>query len=64
MRTVLIVLAVAIAAWFIYRPALRVAQVDMAERSARGESNGVVYAVLLLPLVGPFVWLVARRWVK
>lgn len=62
MWNTLILLAVIVLAFFIYRPILRIASRDLAARSAAGQSNGVVYAILLLPLLGPFLYLGVRRW--
>ena len=61
MRNTLLLLAVIVVAFLVYRPLLAIASRDMAARTAAGKSNGMVYAVLLLPLVGPFVWLLVRR---
>ncbi len=60
MRNTLLILAILILAVLIYRPILAIAGKDMAARSAAGKSNGIVYAVLLFPLVGPFVYLAIR----
>ena len=57
-----VMLGVLTVAVLIYWPILRIARVDMARRSQAGLSNGIVYAVLLLPLVGPVVYLVFRRF--
>lgn len=54
----LLILVVAVA---IYWPILRVARNDIAQRSAAGLSNGVLYAVLLIPLFGPIIYLVFRK---
>ncbi|NJC27201.1 hypothetical protein [Neolewinella antarctica] len=61
MRQFLVMLAVLIVAVLIYWPILKKARVDLAERSQAGLSNGIVYAVLLFPLVGPVVYLLLRR---
>ena len=57
----LIMLGVLVVAGLVYWPILRMARTDMADRSRAGLGNGIVYAVLLLPLVGPFVYLIFRR---
>ena len=58
MNQFLIMLGVLIVAVAIYWPILRIAREDMADRARAGLSNSIVYAVLLLPLVGPVVYLV------
>lgn len=45
----------------IYRPIMKLARRDMAARSAAGLSNSVVYAILLLPVVGPVFYLLVRK---
>ena len=45
----------------LYWPIMRMAREDMAARSRAGLGNGVVYAILLLPLFGPLVYLLLRR---
>lgn len=57
-----VMLGVLVVAVLVYWPILRIARVDMARRSEAGLNNGIVYAVLLLPLVGPVVYLVFRRF--
>jgi len=61
MRQTLILFAVLAVAVAIYWPILRKARVDMNERAKAGISNGPLYAVLLLPLIGPIVYLIFRR---
>lgn len=53
----LVVLVVAIA---VYWPILKKARTDIAARSAAGLSNGLLFAVLLIPLFGPIVYLALR----
>ena len=60
MGNTLLILAVLLLAVLIYRPILALAGKDMAARTAAGKSNGIVYAILLLPLLGPFVYLAIR----
>ena len=60
MQQFLVMLGVLVVAVLIYWPILRKARVDMAKRSEAGLGNGIVYAVLLLPLVGPVVYLLFR----
>jgi|AntRauTorckE5430_2_1112549.scaffolds.fasta_scaffold01110_8 hypothetical protein len=62
MKQTLLLLAVIIVAAIIYWPILKKARVDIAARTKAGLSNGGVYAVLLIPLVGPFVYLLFRRY--
>ena len=61
MRQALVFLAVLVVAVAVYWPILRIARKDIAARSRAGLSNGVVFAVLLLPLIGPVVYLIFRR---
>ncbi len=53
----LCILAVAVA---IYWPILRIARQDIADRANAGLGNGMLYAVLLLPLFGPIIYLLLR----
>ncbi len=59
--SILLALAVIVVAVLIYRPILKIANADMAARSRSGRSNGVVYAILLFPLVGPLCYLLIRK---
>lgn len=61
MEQTLLLLAVIVAAYFIYRPILKKAQADIAARSAAGLSNAGLYALLLFPLIGPFIYIVLRK---
>ena len=61
MTHTLLILAVIVAAALVYYPILKRARVTLAERSAAGKSNGVMYAILLFPLIGPFLYLLFRR---
>lgn len=61
MQKALVFIAILLIAVAIYWPILRMARKDIAERSAAGLSNGVLYAVLLLPLFGPIVYLLFRK---
>lgn len=61
MRQFLVLLGVLIVAVAVYWPILKIARADLAARSKAGLSNGIVYAVLLFPLIGPIVFLVLRR---
>lgn len=62
MRQTLIFLAILVAAVAIYWPILRKARVDIAARSRAGLSNGALFAVLLIPLAGPIIYLVFRKY--
>lgn len=62
MRQTLVMLGVLIVAVAVYWPILKIAREDMAARARAGLGNGMVYAVLLLPLVGPVVYLVFRKF--
>ncbi len=59
--SILVALAVILLAVLIYRPILKVASADMAARSRSGLSNGIIYAILLFPLIGPLVYLLIRK---
>jgi hypothetical protein len=59
--SVLIGLAALILAVVVYRPILKLAAKDMAARSRAGLSNGIVYALILLPLLGPLIYLAIRK---
>ena len=61
MRQFLIMLAVLIVAVGVYWPILKKARADLAARSQAGLSNGIVYAVLLFPLIGPILYIVFRK---
>lgn len=61
MKQTLLLLVVIIVAAIIYWPILKKARVDIAARTKAGLSNGGLYAVLMIPLVGPFVYLLFRR---
>jgi hypothetical protein len=53
-----LILAVAVA---IYWPILRVARKTITARAQAGLSNSILFAVLLIPLFGPIIYLVFRR---
>ena len=57
----LVALVVIILIVLIYRPILKMARADMAIRKQDGLGNGIVYAVLLIPVVGPLVYLLVRK---
>lgn len=57
----LVAIAVIVLAVIIYRPILRLAREDMAARKRVGWGNGVVYAILLIPLFGPLLYLLVRK---
>jgi hypothetical protein len=59
--SILIGLAALLLAVLIYRPILKQAGEDMAARSRAGLSNGIVYALILLPLLGPLIYLAIRK---
>lgn len=61
MRQTLVFLAILVAAVAIYWPILRKARVDIAARSQAGLGNGALFAILLIPLVGPIIYLVFRK---
>ncbi|MTB50561.1 hypothetical protein [Lewinella sp. W8] len=61
MRDTLILLLILIIAFAIYWPIMRIARRDLAERNQAGLGNGVVYAILLLPLFGPIIYLLLRN---
>ena len=61
MRKALVFAAVLIAVVAVYWPILKVARRDIAKRASAGLSNGILYAVLLIPLFGPLIYLVFRR---
>jgi hypothetical protein len=52
-----LILAVAVA---IYWPILRIARKTITARAQAGLSNSILFAVLLLPLFGPIIFLVVR----
>lgn len=52
-----LILAVAIA---IYWPILRIARKTITARAQAGLSNSILFAVLLIPLFGPIIFLVVR----
>ncbi len=52
------ILAVAVA---IYWPILKKARKTIEVRAAAGLGNGILFAVLLIPLFGPIIYLVFRK---
>ena len=46
---------------FVYRPIMKLARRDMAARTAAGLTNSFVYAILLLPILGPLFYLLVRK---
>ncbi|MFT5998746.1 MAG: hypothetical protein ACI81P_001201 [Neolewinella sp.] len=52
-----LILAVAVA---IYWPILRIARKTITARGQAGRSNSILFAVLLIPLFGPLIFLVVR----
>lgn len=60
-QTLLIALVLLVIGVFIYRPIMRIARRDMAARTAAGQSNALVYTLLLLPVFGPLLYLLFRR---
>ena len=61
MQNTLVLFAILAVAVAVYWPILKKARIDIAARDQAGLSNGPLYAVLLIPLVGPIVYLVFRR---
>lgn len=61
MQKALVFLLILVIAVAIYWPILRMARKDIAQRSAAGLGNGVLYAVLLIPLFGPIIYLLVRK---
>ncbi len=57
----LLALALILIAFLIYRPIMKLARRDMAARTAAGLSNSLVYAILLLPVLGPLFYLLVRK---
>ena len=64
MRELIILLAVLLLAFLIYKPIMNIASRDMAKRTKAGKSNSVVYAILLLPLLGPLLYLAFRNQIR
>ncbi|MEO0731753.1 MAG: hypothetical protein AAFZ52_02890 [Bacteroidota bacterium] len=64
MQQFLVMAFVVLVAVGIYWPILRKARVDINARAAAGISNGPLYAVLLLPLIGPLMYLAFRSHFK
>ena len=60
-QTLLIALVLIGVGVLVYRPIMKLARRDMAARTAAGRSNAFVYAILLLPVVGPVFYLLVRR---
>lgn len=60
MQNTLVLFAILTVAVAIYWPILKKARVDIAARERAGLSNGPLYAVLLIPLVGPVIYLIFR----
>ena len=60
-QTLLIALVLLVIGVFIYRPIMKIARRDMAARTAAGQSNALIYTLLLLPVFGPLLYLLFRR---
>jgi hypothetical protein len=60
MKQTLVFVAVLIIAVAIYWPILKKARTDISARSAAGLGNGLLFAVLLIPLFGPIIYLLVR----
>jgi len=60
MKDTLVLISILAVAVAIYWPILRLARADITARANAGLGNGMLYAVLLLPLVGPVVYLLFR----
>jgi len=60
MQQTLVFLAILVVAVAIYWPILRIARNTITERSKAGLSNSILFAVLLIPLFGPIIYLVFR----
>ena len=60
-QTLLIALVLLVIGVFVYRPIMKIARRDMAARTAAGQSNALVYTLLLLPVFGPLLYLLFRR---
>lgn len=61
MQQTLVFLAILILAVGIYWPILKKARTDISARSAAGLGNGILFAVLLIPLFGPIIYLIFRK---
>lgn len=61
MKQTLVFAAILIVAVAIYWPILRMAREDITKRSRAGLSNSILFAVLLVPLFGPILYLLFRR---
>lgn len=48
-------------AGLIYLPIARLARRDLQERRARGESDGAIFWVMMIPLIGPLIYLLVRK---
>jgi len=62
MQNTLVLFAILAVAVAVYWPILKKARIDIAARDRAGLRNGPLYAVLLIPLAGPIVYLVFRRY--
>jgi len=63
-RDTILFVAVLLLAFCIYWPIMRIARHDMAERSRQGLSNTTILMLLLLPIIGPLLYLLFRRSFK
>ncbi|MCX8210862.1 MAG: hypothetical protein ACJATN_002532 [Neolewinella sp.] len=61
MQQTLVFLVILIVAVGIYWPILKKARTDISARSAAGLGSGLLFAVLLIPLFGPVIYLVFRK---
>lgn len=57
----LILLAVLLLAFCIYYPIAKIAKSDMAERNRAGLSSTPILYFLMLPIVGPLVYMLVRK---
>lgn len=53
-----LILAAAVAT---YWPILRIARKTITARAKAGQSNSILFAVLLIPLFGPLIFLLVRK---
>lgn len=62
MRTFLLLLLLILPIALLYATVLGQAKKDMARRSQAGLDNTPVYAILLIPVIGPVIYLLVRPW--
>lgn len=57
-------IAVLLLAFCVYYPIMKLARKDMAARSDKGMSNTTILMILMVPILGPILYILFRRSFK